>query len=99
MRGTFLGIEQKIHYLKELGITAIQLLPIFDFNENRYDLGCVEIKDHIGNYWGYQPINYFAFHPKYSSSYGSGSLYEFKNMIKAFHKNSIFIYLYIFISK
>lgn len=93
MRGTFLGIEQKVNYFKDLGITAIQLLPIFDFNENRFDLGCVDINNHIGNYWGYQPINYFSFHPKYASSYGVSAIYEFKNMIKSFHKNGIYIFV------
>lgn len=89
IRGTFRGLQENIQYFVDLGITAVQLLPIFDFNESRLDLGVVENHGQIGNYWGYQPIGYFTFNPHYASSYGVGGLYEFKSMVKEFHKHSI----------
>ena len=54
-KGTFLGIKEKIPYLKDLGITTIELLPIFAFDPNDSPFG-------VSNYWGYSPVNWFTPH-------------------------------------
>src|SRR5207302_106570 len=59
-RGTFAGLIEKIPYLRDLGITAVELLPIFQFDAQDSPLGLV-------NYWGYSPVSFFAPHQAYSS--------------------------------
>ena len=73
---------EKIPYLKELGITVVELMPIFQRDP------------HEGDYWGYMPLNFFAPHAQYASSVDDdGQHLEFKNMVKAFHKAGIFVVL------
>src|SRR6185369_8644793 len=60
IRGTYAGLIEKIPYLKQLGITAVELLPVFQFDTQDCPPGLV-------NYWGYQPISFFAPHRAYSS--------------------------------
>jgi isoamylase len=86
-RGTYAGLVEKIPYLKDLGITAVELMPVQQFDEQDapYDLP---------NYWGYSPIAFFAPHAQYSSRKGPlGPLDEFRDMVKAFHKEGIEIIL------
>ena len=59
-RGTYAGLIDKIPYLQELGIIAVELLPVFRFNAQDLPLGLV-------NYWGYAPVSFFAPHQAYSS--------------------------------
>ena len=59
-RGTFAGLIEKIPYLRDLGITAVELLPIFQFDAQDCPPGRV-------NYWGYQPVSFFAPHRAYSA--------------------------------
>ena len=59
-RGTYAGLIEKIPYLKDLGITAVELLPVFQFDPHDAPRGQV-------NYWGYQPVSFFAPHHAYSS--------------------------------
>ena len=59
-RGTFAGLVEKIPYLQDLGITAVELLPVFQFDSQDAPPGHV-------NYWGYQPVSFFAPHHAYSS--------------------------------
>ena len=61
MRGTFRGLIEKIPYLVELGITAVELLPVFQFDPQ-------DCPDGLVNYWGYSPISFFAAHQGYSTS-------------------------------
>ena len=80
--GTYAGLIEKIPYLKELGITVVELMPIFQRDP------------HEGDYWGYMPLNFFASHAQYASSVDDdGQHLEFKNMVKAFHKAGIAIVL------
>ena len=80
--GTYAGLIEKIPYLKELGITVVELMPIFQRDP------------HEGDYWGYMPLNFFAPHAQYASSVDDdGQHLEFKNMVKAFHKAGIFVVL------
>ncbi len=86
-RGTYAGLMDKILYLQELGVTAVELLPVQQFDEE---------SDHppLKNYWGYAPISFFAPHQGYSSRPGAlGPLEEFRDMVKAFHLAGIEVIL------
>lgn len=86
-RGTFAGLVEKIPYLKTLGITAVELLPVFAFDPHACPPGLV-------NYWGYQPISFFAPHPAYSSRRDPlGPTTEFRDMVKALHRAGIEVIL------
>jgi len=80
--GTYSGLVEKIPYLKELGITVVELMPVFQRDPKE------------GDYWGYMPLNFFAPHAQYASTRDDdGQHLEFKNMVKAFHKAGISIVL------
>jgi glycogen operon protein len=86
-RGTYAGLIEKIPYLRELGITAVELLPVFQFDEQDCPKGLV-------NYWGYAPISFFSPHQAYSSQRtGSGPVDEFRDMVKALHRAGIEVIL------
>lgn len=88
LRGTYLGIIEKIPYLKSLGITAVELLPIHQFDP--YDLP----DQSLTNYWGYSPIAYFAPHHGFgTTSDPMTTVNEFKDMVKALHKAGIEVIL------
>ncbi|MFL6278842.1 MAG: glycogen debranching protein GlgX [Vicinamibacterales bacterium] len=86
-RGTFAGLTEKIPYLKDLGVTAVELLPVFQFDPHDAP------RDRV-NYWGYQPISFFAPHHAYSSQTTPlGVLDEFRDMVKAFHREGLEVIL------
>lgn len=86
-RGTYAGLIEKIPYLKELGVTAVELLPIHQFDPQDAPLGKT-------NYWGYSTVNYFSPHRAYSSRQDAlGPLDEFRDMVKALHKAGIEVIL------
>jgi glycogen operon protein len=86
-RGTYLGLIDKIPYLLELGVTAVELLPIFQFDPQ-------EAPPSLSNYWGYNPVSFFAPHSGYSSSTNPlGVLDEFRDMVKALHRAGIEVIL------
>jgi glycogen operon protein len=86
-RGTYSGLIEKIPYLTDLGITAVELLPVFQFDEQDCPGGLL-------NYWGYAPVSFFAPHHGYSSSKEPlHILDEFRDMVKAFHKAGIEVIL------
>jgi glycogen operon protein len=86
-RGTYAGLVDKIPYLKELGISAVELLPVFHFDAQDCPPGRV-------NYWGYAPLSFFAPHPAYSSRQDPlGPVYEFRDMVKALHRAGIEVIL------
>ena len=85
-RGTYAGLIEKIPYLKDLGVTAVELLPVFQFDP--YDAPTRV------NYWGYQPISFFAPHHGYGSRQGPlAVLDEFRDMVKALHRAGIEVIL------
>jgi isoamylase len=91
MRGSYAGLaqEKSINYLKMLGITAVELLPIHHFIDDGHlvDKG-------LANYWGYNTLAYFAPMARYSSSGDrGGQVREFKEMVKALHKAGIEVIL------
>jgi glycogen operon protein len=86
-RGTYAGLIEKIPYLEKLGITAVELLPVFQFDAQDCPEGLV-------NYWGYAPVSFFAPHQAYSSQpNGTGPVDEFRDMVKALHRAGIEIIL------
>lgn len=88
--GTFLGLCEKIPHLKKLGVTAVQLMPVVEFNELDNLHKHPNADEPLKNYWGYSPIAFFA--PK--ASYAAGDqVREFKQMVKAFHQAGIEVIL------
>jgi isoamylase len=86
-RGTYAGLIRKIPYLQELGITAVELLPVFAFDQQDAPAG-------LTNDWGYQPVSFFAPHPGYSSHQTPTEvLDDFRDMVKALHRASIEVIL------
>jgi isoamylase len=86
-RGTFAAVIEKIPYLRELGITAVELLPVFQFDAQDCPPGKV-------NYWGYAPVSFFAPHQSYSSRRDPlGPVDEFRDMVKALHRAGIEVIL------
>ncbi len=86
-RGTYAGLVDKIPYLKDLGITAVELLPVHQFDE-------LDAPSGRRNYWGYSPVAFFAPHSGYSSNKDRlGPVNEFRDMIKALHRAGIEVIL------
>jgi isoamylase len=86
-RGTFAGLIEKIPYLQQLGITAVELMPVFQFDPQDAPPGRI-------NYWGYAPVSFFAPHQAYSSRQDPlGALDEFRDMVKALHRAGIEVIL------
>jgi isoamylase len=80
--GTYAGLVEKIPYLKELGVTVVELMPVFQRDPQE------------GDYWGYMPLNFFAPHAQYASAPRADERHlEFKNMVKAFHQANIGVVL------
>ena len=80
-------LDQKIPYLQQLGITAVELLPVFQFDPQDAPPGRT-------NYWGYSPVSFFAPHQAYSSRHHPlGALDEFRDMVKALHRAGIEVIL------
>lgn len=90
--GTFEGLREKISYLKELGVNAVELMPIFEFDEMR-DVRLIDENELI-DFWGYNPVSFFAPNTSYCSSmeYNREGL-ELKTLIKDLHDNGIEVIL------
>ncbi len=86
-RGTYAGLatETAIEHLTSLGVTAVELMPVHTFINDRY-----LVENGLHNYWGYSTIGYFAPHAGYSAS---GQANEFKTMVKRLHSNGIEVIL------
>lgn len=81
-RGTFAGLVEKIPYLKDLGITVVELMPVFQYDPSD------------GNYWGYMPLNFFSPHHGYLSDHTLKAQHnEFREMVKALHQADIEVVL------
>jgi isoamylase len=86
-RGTYAGLVDKIPYLQELGVTAVELMPVFQFDVTEAPLDRT-------NYWGYNPVSVFAPHRGYSSRKDLlGPMDEFRDMVKALHRAGIEVLL------
>ncbi|HTW28284.1 MAG TPA: isoamylase [Acetobacteraceae bacterium] len=81
-RGTFAGLQDKIPYLRALGVTAVELLPVFQYDPQD------------GNYWGYMPMSFFALHHAYGCAHALGEqLDEFRALVRALHAADIEVIL------
>jgi isoamylase len=81
-RGTFSGVIEKIPYLRELGVTTVELLPVFQFDPQE------------GNYWGYMPLGFFSVHAQYSRGGSAAEAFdEFRAMVRALHEAGIEVIL------
>ncbi|HEV7951252.1 MAG TPA: alpha-amylase family glycosyl hydrolase, partial [Glaciihabitans sp.] len=87
LRGTYAGVTEKIPHLQRLGIDAVELLPVFHFDRQSAPGG-------RPNYWGYEPVSFFAPHSAYSSQQRpTQPSDEFRDMVKALHKAGIEVIL------
>jgi glycogen operon protein len=92
--GTFRGLIDKIPYLKELGVTAVELLPVAEFEEVDTDRSNPSTGQRLLNFWGYQPISFFAVNATYAADRSlGGPVREFKEMVRAFHQAGIEVIL------
>jgi len=92
--GTFAGLIEKIPYLQDLGVTAIELMPVLEFNENESQRVNPVTGEKLKNYWGYNPVAFFA--PKQSYCFEASNhrqAVEFREMVKAFHSAGIEVIL------
>lgn len=89
--GSFRAVIEKIPYLKDLGVTAVELLPVFQFDDSE----AREVEGRrLTNYWGYSTVGYFAPHPGYCETPEQGShLEEFRDMVRALHAAGIEVLL------
>ncbi|HQZ64781.1 MAG TPA: glycogen debranching protein GlgX [Planctomycetaceae bacterium] len=87
LRGTYAGVIEKIPYLQKLGITAVELMPVFQFD-------ALDAPPGRTNYWGYSPVSFFAPHQDYCSRLDSIAVVdEFRDMVKALHRAGIEVIL------
>jgi len=87
LRGTYRGLVERIPYLQALGVNAVELLPVHQFDP-------ADAPGKLINYWGYSPIGFFAPHDGYASSSAAAAIVnEFRDMVKALHKAGIAVYL------
>ena len=89
--GTFAAIIEKIPYLKELGLNCIELMPVFEFDELDNDLKNPETGQQLVNFWGYNPIGFFA--PKAGYAACADPTQELKMLVKACHRQGIEVWL------
>lgn len=94
LAGTYAGFTKKIDYLKKLGITAVEFLPLFEFDENENSNQNPRTGENLTNFWGYSTIGFFAPKTSYSSDRSpAGPVKEFKQMVKELHKAGIEVIL------
>ena len=92
--GTYRGLAEKIPYFQDLGVTAVELMPVAEFNERDQIRANPVTGERLTNYWGYNSVAFMSPKASYSSSGGDGQqTLEFKEMVKAFHRAGIEIIL------
>ena len=90
--GTFLGLCDKIPYLKSLGVTAVELMPVLEFDELENPHTHPDTGEPLLNYWGYSPMSFFAPKASYAAQAGQ-QVREFKEMVRAFHREGLEVIL------
>jgi len=90
--GTYLGIIEKIPYLKELGVTAVELMPVTEWDENDNVFFNPETGDKLKNYWGYNPVSFFALKSGFAA-HPDQHINEFKTMVRSLHEAGIEVIL------
>lgn len=98
-KGTFAGLLEKIPYLKELGITTLELMPAYEFEEKEFvvETGACEPSEYRLNFWGYKEGLYYV--PKSGYSAAEDSCEEMKRLVKELHKNHMELILQFFFPK
>jgi isoamylase len=92
--GTFRGVVEKIPYLKELGVTAVELMPVTEFDEHSVASVNPFTGERLRDYWGYNPVSFFATKASYGGTGRPGAaIREFKAMVKALHEAGIEVIL------
>jgi glycogen operon protein len=92
--GTYRGLVDKIGYLKGLGVTAVELMPVQEFNETALVRVNPRTGERLRDFWGYDPISAFAPKASYASVREEGAqLLEFKEMVRAFHRAGLEVIL------
>jgi isoamylase/glycogen operon protein len=92
--GTYLGVIEKIPYLKELGINAVELMPVYEFNENEVLQTHPQTKQKLVNYFGYSTVNFFSPMNRFAQETREDkALIEFKMMVKELHRHGIEVIL------
>ncbi len=92
--GTYRGLVEKIPYLKDLGVTAVELMPVQEFNESHLLRVNPQTGERLKNYWGYDPLCFFAPKASYASVQEAGAqVLEFKEMIRTFHQAGLEVIL------
>jgi glycogen operon protein len=92
--GTFRGVVDRVPYLKELGVTAVELMPVTEFDEDDNEFRNPVTGERLRNFWGYQPVSFFAPKASYARDGGPGRVVrEFKEMVKALHEAGIEVVL------
>jgi glycogen operon protein len=92
--GTFRGVVEKIPYLQELGVTAVELMPVTEFEECDNPRRNLLTGEPLRNFWGYQPVSFFAPKAAYARDGRAGlPVHEFKEMVKALHQAGIEVIL------
>ncbi len=90
--GTYRGLVEKIPYLQELGITAVELMPVFEFNENEIGRRNPVTGERLRNLWGYSPIGFFAPKASYAAD-AADPVTGFRDLVKAMHRAGIEVIL------
>ncbi len=92
--GTFSGVVEKVPYLKELGVTAVELMPVTEFEECDNPRRNLLTGEPLRNFWGYEPVSFFAPKASYARRGAAGQVVrEFKEMVKALHEAGIEVIL------
>jgi len=92
--GTYRGLVERIPHLKDLGVTAVELMPVLEFNENHLMQINPRTGERLKNYWGYDPLCFLAPKASYASVQEAGAqVLEFKEMVRTFHQAGIEIIL------
>ncbi|MCC7424638.1 MAG: glycogen debranching enzyme, partial [Planctomycetaceae bacterium] len=92
--GTYRGLTEKIAHLKDLGVTAVELMPVQEFNEAQSFRSDPHTGARLKNFWGYDPISFFAVKGSYAETGAvGGQILEFKEMVRAFHVAGIEVIL------
>jgi len=90
--GTYAGVVEKIPYLQGLGITAVELLPVFEFDDSPTSVN--PAGDALRNYWGYSTVGFFSPHSGYCTDpQDPAGISEFRDMVKALHRAGIEVLL------
>lgn len=90
--GTYDGLRQQIPYLKQLGITAVELMPITEFDENDNNFSNPTTGERLKNFWGYNPVSFFALKSGYAKN-PENHINEFKTLVRELHHANIEVIL------